>query len=329
MTARPGWPAVSGAATFQDIRRALAGQVARNTAGTIRKGILPAHTDPILSGTATMNIAVAAFVVVLDRNGAVFLANDGTVNVLLSSAPASGSRWSVVYVKQREMDAPFSDTANGPIIDKVESTTSLTAARALLPAGALELGYAQVAAGSANTNAVGVTIATTAPYTAMVGGVVPLRNETEMNAWTPHDGSTSYRLDSGDQLLRAGGVWVVPSRGDVVPITPDSASWRFVNIGLLPGAVRAEGSRVFMQGYFVNAVAAAVTANSNYKVGNIPPELAPPADVFFATTSAQGTAEATVSVKVNGDVYFIPRFGGTFPEGGLGTYLDGFNWPSK
>lgn len=205
MTALPGWPAVSGAATFQHIRRALSGQVARDAAGNLRKGILPYTTTALVTGTATMNVAVAQFVAVLDRNGAIFLANDGTVNVLLSSAPASGSRWSVVYVKQRETD--FADSVNGPIIDKVESTTSEAAARALLPAGALELAVVQVNAGSANTNAVGVTITQTYLYTAMNGGVVWLRNATEQNAWAPADGALAYRLDTATPIFRTAGVW--------------------------------------------------------------------------------------------------------------------------
>lgn len=208
MTALPGWPAVSGAATFQHIRRALAGQVVRSAAGVLRKGILPTHTGPLVTGTETMNVAVAPFVAVLDRNGAIFLANDGTVNVLLSSAPASGSRWSVVYVKQQEMDAPFSDPENGPVIDKVESTSSAAAARANLPDGALELALVKVDAGSATTDAVGVTISQTAPFTAMTGGSVPLRSQAEQDAWAPHDGSTAYRIDTGARLSRVAGAWV-------------------------------------------------------------------------------------------------------------------------
>jgi hypothetical protein len=156
-----------------------------------------------------MDVAVGAFVAVIDRNGAVFVPNDGSVNVLLSSAPASGSRWSIVYVKQRESAAPFSDGADGPVIDKVESTTSEAAARAALPAGALELAVVQVASGSANTNAVGVTITQTVPYTAMEGGTVLLRNQAEQDAWTPSDGAPAYRLDKSFTLLRAGGAWKV------------------------------------------------------------------------------------------------------------------------
>jgi hypothetical protein len=87
MTALPGWPAVSGAATFQHIRRALAGTIGRDAAGALRKGILPYTATQLITGSATMNVAVGPFVAVLDRNGAILLANDGTVNVLLSAAP--------------------------------------------------------------------------------------------------------------------------------------------------------------------------------------------------------------------------------------------------
>lgn len=209
MTALNGWPAVSGAATFQDIRRSLAGTVAKSAAGVLRKGILPINTTNLLSGTATMVINVATHVAVLDRNGAVFMPNEGVTPVTLSSAPGSGSRWSVIFDKQRETDAPFADAVNGPQIDKVESTTSLAAARALLPAGALEIGYAQVNAGSANTLAGGVTITETVPYTAMAGGVVNVRNSTELDAWVPIEGSLAWLMDSAVMMVRKSGGWAL------------------------------------------------------------------------------------------------------------------------
>ncbi|GLU91358.1 hypothetical protein [Agromyces sp. NBRC 114283] len=204
MAARPGFPAVSGAATFDDIRRAMAGDFARNAAGALRPGILP-HTDaPLITGKASMAVDVAMVNLLIDRSGAVRLSNDGTVSVTISAAPASGSRWSVIYARQRE--ATKGDGADGPIIDKVEQT-SLSAARALLPAGALELGHVQVPAGSGTTNAAGVIITQTALYTASSGGVVWLRNQTEESGWTPADGSLAYRLDTKALLIRRGGAW--------------------------------------------------------------------------------------------------------------------------
>jgi len=214
MTARPGFPAGSGAATFQDIRRSLSGQLAKSAAGVLRTGILPINTGPLITGTASMVVNVQTCVVVLDRNGAVYLPNDGVQPVQLSSAPSSGSRWSIVYAKQRETEAPFSDTTAGPLIDKVESTTSETAARNLLPAGARELGVWKVDAGATTTNAAtGVTYTETVPYTAMEGGTVLLRNQAEQDAWAPHDGSSAYRLDTSRFYRRLGGVWALMGAG--------------------------------------------------------------------------------------------------------------------
>lgn len=203
MTVRPAWPAVSGAATFQDIRRALAGQVVKSAAGALRTGILPIGTGPLMVGTASMIVNVQTCVVVLDRNGAVFLPNDGVQPVQLSSAPSSGSRWSVVYAKQRETESPFSDTVAGPLFDKVESTQSETAARNLLPAGARELGVWKVDAGATTTDAAnGVTYTETVLYTAMEGGTVLLRSQAEQDAWAPHVGSTAYRIDTKRKMTR-------------------------------------------------------------------------------------------------------------------------------
>lgn len=208
MTVRPGWPAVSGAATFQDIRRALAGQVAKSAAGVLRSGVLPIDTGPLILGTNSMVVNVQTCVLVLDRNGAVFLPNDGVQPVQLSSAPASGSRWSVVYAKQREAESPFSDGASGPIMDKVESTTSVTAARNLLPAGAREIGVWKIDAGTSTTlAATGATYTETIPFTAMEGGIVVLRSQAEQDAWAPHTGSVAFRDDTQTLLVRRGSTW--------------------------------------------------------------------------------------------------------------------------
>ncbi|WP_295821539.1 hypothetical protein [uncultured Microbacterium sp.] len=240
MTARPGFPAVTGAATFQDIRRSLSGMVVKSAAGALRTGVLVADTTPLMVGTASMVVNVQTCVVVLDRSGAVFLPNDGVHQVTLSSAPSSGSRWSVIYAKQRETEAPFSDATAGPIIDKVESTTSETAARNLLPAGARELGVWKVDAGVSTTNAAsGVTYTETVPYTAMEGGVVLLRNQTEQDAWTPHDGSLAFRVDEGVHLRRAGGKWM-PTSGPFIDLiggtTVNSSGSTNVPIWSAPGS---------------------------------------------------------------------------------------------
>lgn len=359
MTALPGWPAVSGAATFQHIRRALAGQVVKNTAGVLRKGILPINTTALVTGTATMNVAVGGFVAVLDRNGAIFLANDGAVNVLLSSAPASGSRWSVVYVKQRETEAPFSDSVAGPIIDKVESTTSEAAARALLPAGALELAVVQVNAGSSATNAVGVTITQTYPYTAMEGGSVLLRSQAEQDAWTPHDGSTVFRLDSEISYVRDSGEWV-PYESPWIPFNPvwqATGSAPSVGNGVLIGRYRYAGRRTIEvrialtwgsttnggTGYYTFAFPAElplshadgeqIVAAKAYTAGNntwIGTALLPPASrgfqPFFPRSASVASVDRATNSTGGGTGQGIPQIPGsyTFETTGRNIIIQGF-----
>lgn len=199
MTARPGWPAVSGAATFDDIRRASAGDFIRNTSGTLRAGVVPHSTAALITGKGSMAVDVALFYAIIDRSGAVRVPNDGTVSVTISNAPTSGSRWSVIYIRQREADK--GDGADGPVIDKVEAT-SLAGARALLPAGAMELGHVQVPAGAATTNASGVVITETVPLTTLAGGTVPFRNQTEQNAAALLPGTRAWRLDTNIEMVR-------------------------------------------------------------------------------------------------------------------------------
>lgn len=147
---------------------------------------------------------------------------------------------------------------------------------------------------------------------------------------------TSYPglLTLGDKAMVAGFeyIWTATGwAGAAVLITPDSAVWRFNLTGVLPGAVRREGNRNYLQGAMTNGQAGgtSVTQNQDYRIGSIPSAMGPPSDVFFTTSSANGTAAANISVKTNGDIYFTPRFGGSFPTDGLVTYLDGYNWPVK
>ncbi len=51
-------------------------------------------------------------------------------------------------------------------------------------------------------------ITQTAPYTAMEGGVVSLRNQAEQDAWAPANGSMAYRVDLARFMVRDSGSWV-------------------------------------------------------------------------------------------------------------------------
>ncbi|WP_394685333.1 hypothetical protein [uncultured Microbacterium sp.] len=324
MTVRPGFPAGSGAATFQDIRRSLAGQVVKSAAGVLRTGILPIGTGQLITGTASMVVNVQTCVIVLDRNGAVFLPNDGVQPVQLSSAPSSGSRWSIVYAKQRETEAPFSDAAAGPLIDKVESTTSETAARNLLPAGARELGVWKIDAGVTTTNAAsGVTYTETVPYTAMEGGTVLFRNQAERDAWAPHEGSMGYQLDTqrGYEYLGATIGWV-HSFGK--PEIGAFTSQGIYSAGGSPFRVLGSAGRIAPEGNIVSA-SAGFTAGDTYTFGSIPAAMAPKtAQIVMGLVNVDGLAEITFTTTGAVTGKFNKSFTGT-----LNMWINAGGWADK
>jgi hypothetical protein len=203
------WPGVTGLATTTHGRRNLAGLIAKDTSGNARAGIFPAHANALVSARGDMNVDIAAFTgVAVQFGGPILIANDGTSqlpSVLVS--PGSGTNYYVIYAKQNESTSPGTDASTTVVFGAQLSTTSLAVARAALPTGALELGTVQMPTGKTATNNSGVVISATHQFTAGAGGVVWVRDSTELAAWSPADGSHAYRIDTAQSLRRVGGVW--------------------------------------------------------------------------------------------------------------------------
>lgn len=210
------WPGVDGQATTTDARKNLAGMVVRDSSGVARAGVFPTSTSALVTARADMNVDIAAHnAVAVQFGGPILLANDGVAQlpaVLVS--PVSGTNYYVIYEKQNESTSPGTDASNTRVFGNVLSTTSFAAARGTLPAGAIELATAQIPSGVTATNAIGVTITPTFLYTATEGGTVLTRNQTELDAWTPHQGSRAYKLSDKRIYGRAvtgaspSGVWI-------------------------------------------------------------------------------------------------------------------------
>lgn len=211
MTLRNSWPGPSGVTTTTDARIDLGGMIDDFVAGTPRVGVFPSNLNAIVTARTDMNVDIAAFAGVANQfGGPILLANDGTIQlpaVLVS--PASGTNFYVIYVKQDESTSPGTDADNLTKAGSVLSTVSFAAARATLPTGAFELATVQVPTGVSATNAGGVTITQTFVYTVPEGGLLPVRNSTELAAWTPADGSPAWQLDVGQLWVRQGGAWIL------------------------------------------------------------------------------------------------------------------------
>jgi hypothetical protein len=191
-----------------DTRRVTAGLVVRNTDGTPRPGVFPAHASPLVTGRATaplMAYDVAPFLAATSRlnTGIELIANDAATTVTTTAAPASNSRIDVIWVRSQFVQ--HADANNDVVFGVTQGTAALTPVKPAIPAGALELATAEILSTTTQTSTAVIT--QTHPYTATAGGVVWLRNATEQAAWTPTNGAIAYRLDLGAHLFRRGGVW--------------------------------------------------------------------------------------------------------------------------
>jgi hypothetical protein len=201
--------------SITDTRRVMAGLVVRNADGTPRAGIFPAHTNPIVTGRASMGYDVAPFLAALSRinTGIELVANDALTVVATTAAPASNSRIDVIWVRSQFVQ--HADAGNVPVFGVTQGTAGAIPSKPTIPAGALELATAEIL--STTTTTATAVITQTHPYTAAAGGVVRFRNDTDALAWAAADGSTAFSAASGRTFLRVGGTWSVESTGYLIP----------------------------------------------------------------------------------------------------------------
>lgn len=108
-----------------------------------------------------------------DADGANLPGLDGTTNTpAVSAAPGTGSRWDLIYIRQRDVDS--ADADSNSVIDVVQGTAggSPTKPYASVPAGALVLAESQVSAGATGTLHANVVITQVAAKVSTRGGIV-------------------------------------------------------------------------------------------------------------------------------------------------------------
>lgn len=170
-----------------DTRLLVAAMVESDTTGKPRAGVLPSHYNPLVTGTTGMAYSVAAFSAVTARAGmgAELVANDGAATVATTAAPGANSRIDVIWV--RSLFTTTGDAATDPVFGVTQGVAAASPSKPSIPAGALELATAVVLSTTTQTSTAVIT--QTYPYTAMRGGVVPVRNSAELAAWAPAAGN--------------------------------------------------------------------------------------------------------------------------------------------
>lgn len=309
--------------SITDTRRVMAGLIVRNTDGTPRPGILPAHANALVTGRASMGYDVAPFIAATSRlnTGVELVANDAVAVVTTTAAPGANSRIDVIWVQPRFVQ--HADASNLPLFGVTQGTAAAVPSKPSIPAGALELATAEIL--STTTTTATAVITQTHQYTAAAGGTVWLRNATEQAAFTPAGGTVAWRLDTQQRIQYMSGA-TVPGWFHVggKPTVSTPTFTGVYSAGTPTPRVVEMGGRVALEGTVASA-AANFVAGTLYTLGSIPATKAPIAARKFACTS-NGTAVASVIVDVTGVITFI--LNSTF-TGALGLSLEGCSWPDK
>jgi hypothetical protein len=217
MTARDPLFVVGAAGAGQtsptEARLALTGLVATGTGGTnIRAGVFQAASTNIVTGTSatgTMTYNVGACAVAVQRSsaGGVYLgANDGTAAVTTATAPASGSRYDLVWIFFPDVEQGDATSVAALGVTNGASSGSPSKPYGSVPVGALVLAEVLVPSTVTRTDT-GTTITQVAPWTVARGAPVPVRSSTERGALTPYKGLVARRLDTLVDEQYDGSAW--------------------------------------------------------------------------------------------------------------------------
>jgi hypothetical protein len=307
MTATKGHITLA-AATALDDRQADEHQVAVNASGTVRTGVLTANPSIVTSdaSTAPMRVAVAKAGFVTQRSagdGVAIWGNDGSLFVTVTK-PGSNSHIVTVYAKHN--DAASGDANNSPIIDVVTGTAAASPVEAALPAGALKLATILIPSTATSTQSGGVVITNVYPMTAMRGGVVPVRDATELTAWTPGDSGLAYQIDTDVVYGRINGAWAGVSDVDTGWTLCTSQNTGVYTVSAIGGdralSVRRINKVVHLAGHIsVN------TGTSTYSIWAFVPAGFRPAKNEWVTIIPDGTGTTPVRgfLTSAGEVTFV------------------------
>lgn len=219
---------------IDDTRRIFGGMVATAADGTPRLGVIdPDPSTPIVTGTSSMAYLVKGDVLFVTQRdsstgGVELSVNDAVASIATTTAPVANSRIDVIWIKC-QFDAYGDSGLYVPTFGVTQGTADASPSVPSIPTGATALAHAEVT--STDTTTETVVITQVAPFTAMAGGVVPVRNATELEAWEPADGALAYRIDNGLVYQRSAGSWAYwgersgEAAGTASGSLPTSSGW--------------------------------------------------------------------------------------------------------
>lgn len=298
----------AGGLSINDTRRVLAGLIARDAAGNPRTGVFRSSSGPLVTGTAGMAYQVGPFAAVTARSGAgvELVANDASTSVPTTAAPSANSRIDVIWA--RCLFGTDADTTNTPVLGVSQGQASGTPSKPSIPPGSLELATAQVTSENTATNSAVIT--QTFRFTTAAGGLVPVRNAVERDAWTPADGALARQLDNAVTYQRIAGAWVPMPVGEEVGTFTFEEKYRnhatYESLRLT-----ATGKRARLRGIATIGQQTGFAPNTSYELAFIPPGWRPVGKAAFGPATTSPVASGYVSVWPDGAVRFALGSGGS------------------
>jgi hypothetical protein len=231
-----GFPGVSEATDFDELRALLAGQIVRDAAGVPRAGLFPGDYGSLITGRADLKFNVADFRFAGVRgSGVIFGANRGVtvVDPPAIGLPSANSRIDILWARQRVAASPLSDGSDVPEFFWTTGTASATPQPPSTPpaAGAVKVGTVRTAFNTTQTNdGSKVTITPSDQFTAAAGGAVPFRTLSSLQLWTTAAERQKAVVfgDSSDlngDYAFIGGSWVSQSASGT-----DTNGWSWVTL---------------------------------------------------------------------------------------------------
>lgn len=303
--------------TTLEHRLQLAGQYAENAPGVPRSGVLAQATAVLVSARSDMSYDIGPFQAVISRTAAEGVYTPtltGTTNVPTDDAPATNSRWDLIYVKQNDMAKGDADNLAVVGVVKGTAAASPTKPTGSLPAGAMVLAEARIFALTTATNGGSNTVSQVWRHTTTRGGAVPVRNTTERaEITTPGIGQRVTRLDQNGMIETWTGTEWEPGVG-YTAVPPPDAGWTIV------GGVTRISAQGFKQCRATLKITRVSGPSDNINQGynslldaTIPTAFRPAVEVqghaVMSTTSGVFRENLECLIGTNGDIAFRVKSG--------------------
>lgn len=198
------WPTTDLQFTSDEHAAILAGLVVKNTSGVPRAGVLPRHTNALVTARPDMRVNILPMELVHVKEGARFAALTETFDVAIPNPPSANTQYNIVaYVGTDEKLTGVASTSEFVVIP---GTPSATPSDPALPDAAVPIARVAVPSTATATNSAGVVITPLHPFTAAAGGTMLFRSTSEMNLWSAADAQLA-RVMGGSEYVRTAGVW--------------------------------------------------------------------------------------------------------------------------